>query len=88
MERNTNIALIGDLFNEFWGYRMYAYIIWIAFTGSITVGTMILLIQYLQMIRQPLWNLNWLFWEAKRAQIGSKEFFGDSGRKTDSERFF
>ncbi|MEK7111446.1 MAG: ABC transporter ATP-binding protein [Patescibacteria group bacterium] len=74
MERNTNIALIGDLFNEFWGWGMYAYIIWIAFTGSITIGTMILLIQYLQMIRQPLWNLNWLFWEAKRAQIGSKEF--------------
>ena len=74
MERNTNIALVGDLFNEFWGWGMYAYIIWIAFTGSITIGTMILLIQYLQMIRQPLWNLNWLFWEAKRAQIGSKEF--------------
>lgn len=74
MERNTNIALIGDLFNEFWGWGMYAYIIWMAFTGSITIGTMILLIQYLSMIRQPLWNLNWLFWEAKRAQIGSKEF--------------
>lgn len=74
MERNTNIALIGDLFNEFWGWGMYAYIIWMAFNGSVTIGTMILLIQYLQMIRQPLWNLNWLFWEAKRAQIGSKEF--------------
>ena len=74
MERNTNIALIGDLLNEFWGWGMYAYIIWIAFTGSVTVGTMILLIQYLQMIRQPLWNLNWFFWEVKRAQIGSKEF--------------
>lgn len=74
MEKNTNIALVGDLFNEGWGWGMYAYIVWIAFSGQITVGTMVLLVQYLMMIRQPLWNLNWIFWEAKRAQVGSKEY--------------
>lgn len=81
MERNTNIALIGDFFNEWWGWGMYAYIVWIAFTGDITIGTMILLVQYLQMIRQPLWNLNWVFWEAKRAQVGSKEFLQILGER-------
>lgn len=74
MENNTNIALVGDLFNEGWAWGMYAYIVWIAFSGQITVGTMVLLVQYLMMIRQPLWNLNWIFWEAKRAQVGSKEY--------------
>ena len=31
--------------------------------------------QYIQMIRQPLWNLNWVFWEMKYAQIGVRDYF-------------
>lgn len=75
MEKNTNKALIGDVILEAWMWGLYAYIVWIAYVGSITVGTMVLLVGYINLIREPLWNLNWIFWEVKRAQIGAREYF-------------
>lgn len=73
MEHNQNIALVGDLFMEVWNWGLFAYILWITIQGQVTVGIMVLLIQYTQMIQQPLWEINWIFWEIKRAQLGSKQ---------------
>jgi ABC-type multidrug transport system fused ATPase/permease subunit len=75
MERNTNRALGGDLFLESWNWAMYAYIVWLAYSGDITVGTMVLLVGMIKLIREPLWQLNWIFWEVKRAGIGARDFF-------------
>lgn len=75
MEDNTNKAMAGDLFLETWNWTMYAYIVWIAWHGQISVGTMVFLVGLIQLIRQPLWQLNWIFWEVKRAGIGAKDFF-------------
>lgn len=75
MEQNTNKALVGDFFLEAWNWAMYTYIVWLAFQGEITVGTLVLLVGMIKLIREPLWQLNWIFWEVKRAGIGARDFF-------------
>lgn len=75
MEKNTNKAFSGDVILESLSWAMYAYIVWMTWQGQITIGTMTLLIGLIGLIRQPLWQLNWIFWEVKRAQIGAKDFF-------------
>jgi ABC-type multidrug transport system fused ATPase/permease subunit len=75
MEANTNKSAVGDLFLEASLWAMYAYIAWITWQGEITIGTMVLLVGMIRMMREPLWQLNWIFWEIKRAQIGAKDFF-------------
>lgn len=75
MEVNTNKALVGDVFLEISVWAMYAYMVWIAWQGNITVGTLVMLVGFINLIREPLWQLNWIFWEIKRAQIGAKDFF-------------
>lgn len=75
MERNNNIGFTGDLILDIWMWSLYGYIVYLAWSQSITVGTMVLLIGYLHLIREPLWALNWIYWEARRAQLGAKEYF-------------
>lgn len=75
MERNNNIGFTGDVLLDSWMWALYAYIVYLAWGQTITVGTMVLLIGYLQLIREPLWALNWIYWEARRAQLGAKEYF-------------
>lgn len=75
MERNNNIGFTGDIVLEIWMWALYAYIVYLAFTNTVSVGTMVLLIGYIQLIREPLWALNWIYWEARRAQLGAKEYF-------------
>ncbi len=75
MERNTNKAWIGDVILELLNWSMYGYIVFLAWKMEITIGTMVLLVGLVSLIREPLWELNWIFWEVKRAQIGAKDFF-------------
>lgn len=75
MEKNVNRSVIGDIILELLSWVMYAYIVYITWQGQITIGTLILLVGLIQMIRQPLWQINWIFWEVKRAQIGARDFF-------------
>ncbi len=75
MEKNTNRSIAGDIILESLSWSMYAYIVYMTWQGQITIGTLILLVGLIQMIRQPLWQINWIFWEVKRAQIGARDFF-------------
>jgi ATP-binding cassette, subfamily B, bacterial len=75
MEKNTNKAFAGDLILEALSWSMYAYIVWITWQGQISIGTLILLVGLIGLIKEPLWTLNWIFWEVKRAQIGARDFF-------------
>lgn len=75
MEKNTNRSIAGDIILESLSWSMYAYIVYITWQGQISIGTLILLVGLIQMIRQPLWQINWIFWEVKRAQIGARDFF-------------
>lgn len=75
MEDNTNKAVAGDFFLELMLWAMYAYIVWLTWQGQMTVGTLVMLVSLIQLMREPLWQLNWIFWEIKRAQVGAKDFF-------------
>ncbi len=75
MEVNTNKAVVGDFFLVAMLWFMYAYMVWITWQGQITVGTLVMLVGLIQLMREPLWQLNWIFWEIKRAQIGARDFF-------------
>lgn len=75
IEKNSNIAAIADLLLEAWLWITYVWVVILAFRGQFSLGTMILLINYVDIIRWPLWDLNWFFWEAKRAQIGARDYF-------------
>jgi ABC-type multidrug transport system fused ATPase/permease subunit len=75
MESNTNKAFAGDIILETMIWAMYAFIVYIAWQGQISVGTLILLAGLIKLIREPLWELNWIFWEVKRAQVGARDFF-------------
>lgn len=75
IERNWNIASVGDLLLEIWVWSIYVWVIVLGFRGRFSLGTIILLINYIDLIRHPLWQLNWFFWEAKRAQIGVRGYF-------------
>ncbi len=75
MESNTNKAVAGDFFLELMLWTMYAYIVWLTWQGQLTVGTLVMLVSLIQLMREPLWQLNWIFWEIKRAQVGAKDFF-------------
>jgi ATP-binding cassette subfamily B protein len=75
MESNTNKAVVGDFFLELMLWSMYAYIVWLTWQGQLTVGTLVMLVGLIALMREPLWQLNWIFWEIKRAQIGARDFF-------------
>ena len=75
IEYNWNLSTIGDLFLGFWIWSIYVWIIVMGFQGKFDLGTIILLISYTEIIRQPLWALNWFFWEIKRTQIGARDYF-------------
>ena len=75
VERNWNIATFGDLLLEAWIWSIYVWVVVLTFRERFSLGTMILLINYIDIVRWPLWELNWFFWEAKRAQIGSRDYF-------------
>lgn len=74
-EVNWNISSVADLMLEAWIWSIYVWVVFLGFKAKFSVGTMILLLNYLDLIRQPLWELNWFFWEAKRAQIGARDYF-------------
>ncbi len=75
MQWNNNVGLSGDIFLDVWMWGLYAYVVYLALNQSISVGTMVLLVGYIQLIREPLWELNWIYWEVRRAQLGAKEYF-------------
>lgn len=75
IEGFSNRATIGDLLVEVGTWGLYAYIVFLTFQGRFTIGTMILLVQYITMMQRPLWDLTWVFWEVKRAQIGARDYF-------------
>lgn len=83
IEKNHNVFTLSDIFLESWIWGIYSYIIYLAFLGEFGLGTMVLMISYIGIIREPLWSLNWIFWEAKRAQIGAKEYFEILDAKSD-----
>lgn len=74
-ERYHNLFVIADVFLESSIWFLYAWIVYLTYRGDFTLGTMVLMMAYVNIIREPLWVLNWTFWEAKRAQLGARDYF-------------
>ena len=83
IEKIHNQGQLADVLIEIWTTAIVAYSFYLGLTGHFTIGTVILMIQYTQMIRQPLWNLSWVFWEMKFAQIGVKDYLKILDQKID-----
>jgi ATP-binding cassette, subfamily B, bacterial len=76
-----NLFSVTDIFLESFIWAMYAWVVYLTFIDEFSLGTMVLMLSYIRIIREPLWFLNWVFWEAKRAQIGAKDFFAILNQK-------
>jgi ATP-binding cassette, subfamily B, bacterial len=74
MEKIHNKSNLADVLIEVWTVGIVSYSFYLGLTGHFTIGTVILMTQYVQLIRQPLWNLTWVFWEIKFAQIGVRDY--------------
>lgn len=83
IESANNQGMVADLLVDVWTLAIYAYVVHLGLIKQFTVGTVILMIQYVEMIRQPLWNLSWIFWEVKYAQIGIRDFLKILDKKPD-----
>ncbi|MBI1872124.1 ABC transporter ATP-binding protein, partial [Candidatus Collierbacteria bacterium] len=85
IEAANNRGVVADLLVDIWTLAIYAYVIYLGLTKAFTVGTVVLMVQYIEMIKQPLWNLGWIFWEVKYAQIGIRDFMKILDKKPDLE---
>jgi len=45
------------------------------FVGLLTIGEMVLILQYLNQVRWPLFAMSYILEQTQRAEVGSKEFF-------------
>ena len=75
MEKISNQGTLADILIDIWTVGIYGYIFYLGVAQQVTVGMVVLLISYVEMIKQPLWNLNWIFWEVKYAMIGVRDYF-------------
>lgn len=75
MEKISNQGTLADVLIDIWTVGIYGYIFYLGTVQQITIGMVVLLISYVEMIKQPLWNLNWIFWEVKYAMLGVRDYF-------------
>lgn len=74
IEEVNNKGVVADLFIDLCTVGMYGYVVYQGVMGSFTIGTIFLMWQYIKMIQEPLWNLSWIFWDIKYAQISIKDY--------------
>jgi ATP-binding cassette subfamily B protein len=60
---------------EFIFFGMMAFIIWRTYNSAFTLGTMFMLIQYVQAIRLPILSMSFIVDNTQRAVAGSHDFF-------------
>lgn len=74
MEKINNQSVVGDVITDIWTFAIFAYIVLLGYNGTFTVGTMFLMWQYSQIIREPLYALTWIYWEVRHAEIGIRDY--------------
>ena len=74
MEKINNEGTSAELLVDLWTMSIYAYVFYLGLIHQFSIGTVILMTQYVDMIKQPLWNLSWIFWEVKYAMIGIRDY--------------
>src|SRR3990167_10564268 len=81
MERIGNEGTSADILVDLWTVSIYTYIFYLGFSHQFTIGVVVLLVSYVEMIKQPLWNLSWIFWEVKYTMIGIRDYLKISWRR-------
>lgn len=74
MEKINNQSVVSDIITDIWTFGIFAYIVYLGYNGTFTVGTMFLMWQYSQIIREPLFALSWIYWDVRYAEIGIKDY--------------
>ena len=67
-------------------FAMYAYIFLAAVRGEMSVGDVVLLVQLLAMVRQPVTMMSFLVDSTQRAIAGSRDYFAALAEGTGHER--
>lgn len=83
MEKINNQGTSAEIIVDLWTLAIYAYIFYLGLTRQISIGVVVLLVSYVEMIKQPLWNLSWIFWEVKYAMIGVRDYVKILDEKPD-----
>lgn len=74
MEKINNQSVVSDIITDIWTFGIFTYIVYLGYNGTFTVGTMFLMWQYSQIIREPLFALSWIYWDVRYAEIGIKDY--------------
>jgi len=72
IERVWDLASVKDFFLTTWVWGINLYLVISAIQGDITIGTYFLLTAYSHTLREPLWNLTWMYFEFKKMSIGAR----------------
>ncbi len=75
IERLWDWSLVKDVILESMGGFVFVYTIILVLQGQITLGTFFLLIQYLALLKEPFWNLGWMYFEIRKGLIGARDYF-------------
>ena len=73
IERIWDKASIKDVFLDLWVWGLNIYLISQVVTSGMSIGTYVLLTQYTFTLREPLWNMTWMYFEYKKAIIAAKD---------------
>lgn len=73
-DRIENRFVVVGIFLNVWMATLFGYIFYLGLRHEISLGTIILLVQYIDIIRQPFSSLEWTFWEIKRGQVGARDY--------------
>ncbi|MBN1915626.1 ABC transporter ATP-binding protein [Candidatus Dojkabacteria bacterium] len=75
IERIWDLSLLKDVILELMGGIIFIYTIILVIQGEITLGTFFLIIQYLTILKEPFWNLGWMYFEVRKGLIGARDYF-------------
>lgn len=75
IEKIWDKASVRDIFLDLWVFGLNIYLILQVLHSDMSVGTYVLLTQYTIVLREPLWNMTWMYFEYKKAVIGARDLF-------------
>ncbi|MBD3280962.1 ATP-binding cassette domain-containing protein [Candidatus Dojkabacteria bacterium] len=81
IEKVWDVASIKDLFLDLWVFGLNIYLVSQVITSGMTIGTYVLLTQYTITLREPLWNMTWMYFEYKKAMIAAGDLIRILNRK-------
>ena len=73
-QRMWDIASSKDIILTILNWCVYLYVIWLTFSGELTIGMFFLLYQYISLVQTPVFQLTWMFFDIKRSMNGAEDY--------------